>query len=250
MNVVYPIVVISGGSSGIGESIIQKFTDNNYFVYNLDIKDNTMLAKKKNYKWLNINVSENEQVKFAIEVIILEKSCINVVIANAGKHLSANIESTTNEQLYELLNLNLLGAYWLIKHTLPYMKNTGGSIITIGSDQCSIAKANSAVYGMTKAALAHLTKSSALDYAKFNIRVNCICAGTIDTLLYRDAIMKYSQHSGIELSTIEQNEANQQPIGRIGVASEVAELAYFLSQHNVSFITGALIPIDGGYTAR
>ena len=224
-----PIVVISGGSSGIGESIVQKFLANDYYLYNLDIKDNIHFATNKNYKWLNIDVSKDEQVKSAIEAIVLEKSCINVVIPNAGKHLSANIESTTNEQLYEILNLNLLGAYWLIKYTLPYMKDVGGSIITIGSDQCSIAKENSAVYGMTKAALAHLTKSSALDYAKFNIRVNCIGAGTIDTPLYRDAIMKYSQHSGIELSTIEQNEGNEQPIGRIGYANEVAELAYFLA---------------------
>ncbi len=240
-------VVISGGSSGIGEAIIHKFLAHDYIVYNLDIKDNGKLAIHQNYKYIQTDASKDEEVQSAINLIVSKHSFIDIVIANAGKHLSANIETTTNEQLYEILNLNLLGAYWLIKHTIPHMKTNGGSIITIGSDQSSIAKENSVVYGMTKSALAHLTKSTALDYAKFNIRANCIGVGTINTPLYQAAIKKYSQRSGIALETIEQNEATEQPIGRIGYASEVAELAYFLAQDNVSYITGALIPIDGGY---
>jgi NAD(P)-dependent dehydrogenase (short-subunit alcohol dehydrogenase family) len=130
------------------------------------------------------------------------------------------------------------------------MKNNGGSIITIGSDQSTISKYNSAVYGMTKAALLSLTRSTALDYAKYNIRANCIGAGTIDTPLYRSAIQRYSEHSGIQLEDIEQDEAKEQPLGRVGLATEVAALAYFLSQDEVSYITGALIPIDGGYIAK
>jgi len=244
------ILIVSGGSSGIGESIVHKFLLNNYLVYNLDIKNNTELSNKQNYRWINVDVSNNEQVSTAVNSITETHDFIDVVIPNAGLHLSGNIETTTDEQLYRLLNLNLLGAYWLIKYTIPYMKRKGGAIITIGSDQSSIAKENSAVYGMTKAALAHLTKSTALDYAKFNIRANCIGAGTIDTPLYRKAIYDYSQRSGIPLDKIERDEAITQPIGRIGYSTEVAELAYFLAQENVSYITGAVIPIDGGYISR
>ena len=243
-------VVISGGSSGIGESITQKFITNGYYVYNLDIVDNIESSTNKNYKWLKIDVSKEEQVRMAIESIVLDTSHINILIANAGKHLSANIENTTSEQLQELMNLNLFGSYWLIKYAISYMKDYGGSIITIGSDQCSIAKENSAVYGMTKAALNHLTKSTALDYAKFNIRVNCIGAGTVDTPLYQNAIKKYSQSSGVELQKIKDNESKEQPLGRIGSPNEIAELVYFLTQDGASYITGALIPIDGGYIAR
>ncbi len=244
------VVVISGGSSGIGESIVNKFLSNNYFVYNLDIKDNLRFQKLINYKYLCTDVSLENKVKETVTLIINESRVIDILILNAGKHLSANIENTTTDDLYELLNLNLLSAYWLIQNTIACMKQNGGSIITIGSDQSSVAKTNSTVYGMTKAALFHLTKSTALDYAKFNIRANCLGVGTIDTPLYRDAISKYSERSGIDLNLIEQNEAQEQPIGRVGQASEVAELVYFLCQDNVSYITGALIPIDGGYIAR
>ncbi|MCP4476432.1 MAG: SDR family oxidoreductase [Gammaproteobacteria bacterium] len=92
--------------------------------------------------------------------------------------------------------------------------------------------------------------SIALDYAKYHIRANCIGAGTIDTPLYRRAINNYSEKSGIPLETIEKEEANEQPVGRVGTPAEVAELAFFLAKDEVDFITGALLPIDGGYTTK
>lgn len=241
-------LVISGGSSGIGEAIIQKFLANNYVVYNLDIKSNLNFTSYPNYNYINCNVANEESINQAMAQINLP--AIDIIIANAGKHLSANIEDTTSEQLYELLNLNLLGAYWLIQKSLPFMKQYGGSIITIGSDQSSIAKNNSAVYGMSKAALAHLTKSTALDYAKYNIRANCIGVGTVDTPLYQEAMIKYANKCGRDINELHHEEDICQPIGRIGQASEVAELAFFLAQDSIGYLTGALIPLDGGYTTR
>lgn len=243
------IVVVSGGSSGIGDACVNKFLQNKYFVYNLDIAQSDV--SHENYRYIKTDVRNSNEIKQSINKIILESKKVDTLIISAGKHLSATIETTNDEQLMELINLNMLGAFWLIQATIPYMKSQKtGTIVTIGSDQSTVAKNNSPVYGMTKSALASLTKSTALDYAKFNIRANCIGAGTIDTPLYRTAITKYSEKSGIPLAEIEQEEALLQPIGRIGKSEEVAELAYFLAQDNVSFITGALIPIDGGYIAR
>jgi len=243
-------LVISGGSSGIGEACINKFLANGYIIYNLDIVDNPGFTQITRYNYLATDVCSESAVKSALDTLSRLAVNIGVLIISAGKHLSAKIEDTSTEMLEQILNLNLLGAWWLIKYSLPLMKNNGGSIVTIGSDQSSIAKTNSAAYGMTKAALAHLTKSTALDYAKYNIRANCIGAGTIDTPLYRQAIASYAQTSGIALEQIEAEEAACQPLNRIGNASEVAELAYILSQDSLAYITGTLIPLDGGYIAR
>lgn len=242
-------LIITGGSSGIGAAIVDKFLKNNYLVHNLDLKDNPIFQINSNYVHHQIDITNNTKLENII-VAISKDNQISTVIANAGKHLSANIENTTDDELHTLLNLNLLSAYYLIKYTVPHMKKNGGSIITIGSDQSLIAKNNSTVYGMTKTALASLTKSIALDYAKHNIRANCIAAGTIDTPLYQEAIKRYSDKSGISLTEIEKSEAREQPIGRIGMPSEVAELAFFLSQDNVKYLTGTVIPIDGGYTTK
>lgn len=245
------IIVVSGGSSGIGKACIEKFLNENNYVYNLDIVENAELSTNANYKYIHTDVKNQDNIKQAISQILNESNTIDVLITSAGKHLSVNIENTTDEQLMDILYLNLLGSYWLIQASIPIMKkNKKGKIITIGSDQCSIAKRNSTVYGMTKAALLSLTKSTALDYAKDNIRVNCIGAGTIDTPLYRNAINSYSQKSGIPLNVIEEEEANEQPVGRVGRPEEVADLAYFLASDKSNFITGALLPIDGGYIAK
>lgn len=243
-------LLISGGASGIGAACSEKFLQNNYRVYNLDINDNPILQKYPAYRYLKTNVCNNDEVTLALEDIISREATINTVIISAGKHLSASIEATDDDSLMDIVNLNLLGAWRVIKHSLPLMKKKGGSIITIGSDQSTVAKPNSAAYGMTKAALAQLTKSIAIDYAKYNIRANCLGVGTIDTPLYRKAIENYSLKSGISLGAIEKEEADCQPLGRIGLPQEVAELAFALSLDNLAYVTGALIPIDGGYTAR
>lgn len=245
------IVIVSGGSSGIGKACVEKFLKENYFVYNFDIVNNNDFELYGNYKWYMTDVSNHLSIKESVSKVIKKHKFINILIVSAGKHLSANIENTSNDQLMELININILGAFWLIKAVITSMKeNKKGKIITIGSDQCSIVKYNSTVYGITKTALLSLTKSIALDYAKYNIRANCIGAGTIDTPLYRNAINKYAEKSGLNLEDIEIAEAREQPIGRIGMPEEIANLAYFLAQDLTDFITGALIPIDGGYIAK
>lgn len=246
---VIKIAVISGGSSGIGRACIDKLISGNYFVYNLDIKDIQTTYDSQLYKWINADVSKQEQISQAVNQIINKNQKIDLLVVSAGLHLSANIENTNDNDLINVVNINLFGAFWLIKAVIPHMKqNNYGNIVTIGSDQSSIVKPNSTVYGMTKAALASLSKSVALDYAKYNIRVNCIAAGTIDTPLYRKAIENYANKTGISLEQIEMEEANQQPLGRIGKPEEIANLVYFIAEDTAGFMTGAVIPIDGGYT--
>lgn len=245
------VVVISGGTTGIGLACGYKFLENGCFVYNLDIVEPNIDELYNNYKWIKTDVTERFAIENAIKIIRNQHKKIDIIIISAGKHLSANIENTSDKQLNDILNLNLKGAFWLVQEIIPHMKKEKyGVIITIGSDQSSVAKRNSTIYGMTKSALLSLTKSIALDYAKYNIRANCIGAGTVDTPLYQNAITEYANKSGISINQVNSEEANSQPIGRIGKPEEIAKLAYFLCQDIASYITGAIIPIDGGYTTQ
>lgn len=243
------VAVVTGGSFGIGAAIVKKFLTQNYHVFNLDIAE--PIQKHEHENFIACDIKSIAQINSAVEKIISMTNRVDVVISNAGKHLSATIENTSEEMFDEINNLNFKGAFFLLAAIIPIMKKQHeGAIVLIGSDQCFVGKPNSAIYGATKAALGQLTKSIAIDYANFNIRANCVCAGTIDTPLYQNAIINYSKKSGKNLAEIEKAEAKEQLLNRIGQPEEVADLVFFLASDQAKFITGGLFPIDGGYTAR
>ncbi len=242
------VCVITGGSSGIGLSIVQLFLTNNYRVFNLDLSPTPLTDEA--CEFLPCDVSNVMQVNQVITEIAVKHN-IDVLISNAGIHFSANIENTSEADLDKVFNINVKGAYAAIKAVLPNMKaNKNGAIILMSSDQALIAKHNSFAYNLSKTALASMAKTTALDYANFNIRANAVCPGTIETPLYHQAINNYVKNSGADKDQVHQEEASLQPLNRLGQPEEVAELVLFLASDKAKFITGSLQVIDGGYTAQ
>ena len=120
----------------------------------------------------------------------------------------------------------------------------------MGSDQSFVGKGSSSAYGMTKGAVAQLTKSTAIDYAPYQIRVNCICPGTIDTPLLERAVDRYVALSGEDRDKVMTDLNRIQPAGRIGKPEEIAKAVAFLLSDDSSFVTGALLSADGGYVCQ
>jgi NAD(P)-dependent dehydrogenase (short-subunit alcohol dehydrogenase family) len=238
------VCIITGGSSGIGLSIVKLFVENNYRVFNLDLSPSI----EGDYR--QCDVTNISQVTDIINDIAKQHT-IDVLISNAGIHFSATIENTTEEDLDKVFNINVKGAYAAIKAVLPSMKaKNNGAILLMASDQALIAKHNSFAYNLSKSALASMAKTTALDYAAYNIRANAVCPGTIETPLYHKAIDKYCEKSGADKSEVHRDEEKLQPLQRLGQPEEVAELVLFLASDRAKFITGSLQVIDGGYTAQ
>ncbi|WDE00391.1 SDR family NAD(P)-dependent oxidoreductase [Thalassomonas actiniarum] len=238
------VCIITGGSSGIGLSIVKKFLTQGYRVFNLD------LTPSSEGEFRRCDITRVQEVNRIIAEIAREHA-IDVLVSNAGIHYSATIEDTPEEDLDKVFNINVKGAYAAIKAVLPNMKaNKGGAIILISSDQALIAKQNSFAYNLSKASLASIAKTTALDYARYNIRANAVCPGTIETPLYHKAIDNYCRRSGADKSQVHKEEAELQPLGRLGQPEEVAELVLFLASDKAGFITGSLQVIDGGYTTQ
>ncbi|KZN53149.1 oxidoreductase [Pseudoalteromonas luteoviolacea CPMOR-2] len=240
-----PVAIITGGSFGIGKAIVEKLLNQDYRVFNLDINPSDL------GEYHYCDVSHVAQVKEVIQNIVSETGRVDVLVSNAGKHLSATIENTDEATLDALFALNVKGAYAAVQAVLPAMtQQQDGKIVLISSDQAHVGKPNSFAYNLTKHALASMAKTTALDYAAHNIRANAVCPGTIETPLFHNAIDNYCEKSGADKDLIVAEEAALQPLGRLGQPREVAALVAFLISDDAAFITGSLQTIDGGYTAR
>lgn len=239
------VAIVTGGSAGIGLAIVNTFMKQGYAVHNLDLTAGEL------GHFHPCDVANTEQVNQAISDVVAKHGRIDALICNAGIHHSASIENTSEQELDRVFAINVKGAFYAIQATLPTMKaQQSGAIVIIASDQAIVAKHNSFAYNLSKHALASIAKTTALDYARFNIRANALCPGTIETPLYHKAIDNYCQRSGADKQVIHQEEASLQPLGRLGQPQDVANFAYFLASDEASFITGSLHTIDGGYTAQ
>ncbi len=239
------VALVTGGSAGIGLAIVERFIEEGYVVYNADRQESP-----KGH-WLACDVTNATAVRRAVNTLLDNEGQVDALVCNAGVHYSSTIENTEEADLDRVLDINVKGAYHAIRACLPAMKVAeNGSIVLLGSDQCTVAKPNSFAYNLSKHAIASMAKTTAIDYAKYNIRANAVCAGTTETPLYHNAINAYCARSGADKAEIHKEEGKLQPLGRIAQPEEIAHLVVFLASDKASFITGSLHAADGGYTAQ
>ena len=197
------------------------------------------------------DVRDYEQVRQCVRNVIEREGRIDLLFVAVGVHLFAKIENTSIEDFERVLSINLKGPFYVLKEVLPVMRyQQYGNVVIMGSDQVFVGKGFSTVYGMSKAALGQLTKSSAIDYAPYNVRVNCICPGTIDTPMLEYTAERFHQESGLSIEEIHEMWRTDQPIQRLGTPEEISRAVLFLLSDDCPFMTGALVSADGGYTAR
>ncbi|MEN9962985.1 MAG: hypothetical protein RL582_80, partial [Bacteroidota bacterium] len=241
------IAVITGASSGIGKATMHKLLEKDAVVYNLDLFN----EDSNDEFYINCDVSDYNSVKESVKKIYNKHGRIDLLFANAGIHKVGNIEETSINDFEKVLSVNLKGVFYVLKEILPIMKAQGkGNIVLMGSDQSIVGKGKSAVYGLTKGAIGQLTKSTAIDYAEYNIRVNCVCPGTIETPLLNNAVDGFSSMTNIDKGAIIESLKNAQPINRIAQPYEIANMVCFLLSDDSSFMTGSLCSVDGGYTCQ
>lgn len=216
-------IFITGASRGIGLSIATLFLEKGYSV----------IVPTRN----ELDLSSITSVR---NYISLHSNDIDVLINNAGINPLQGILEITYENYMEIFQTNLFSALELIKWCVPYwQKKRSGHVINISSIWGSVSKPKRLLYGATKSALNNITKNLALELGEYNVLVNAIAPGFINTELTR------LNNSSAELEKIKA----QIPLKRLADPVEVAKLAFFLGNQN-SFITGQTIHIDGGYTCQ
>lgn len=240
MNYHHKTVVITGAAKGIGSSCAKVFLDAGANVALLDIDFIIPLTDEKSLS-IVCDVSDEEQVKTAMEKIQSHFGSIDYLVNNAGIQRYGSVTETTSSEWDLVMNTNLKSFFLCSKYAIPHMlKNNKGVVINISSVQAFVSQQNVSAYTTAKTAILGLTRSIAVDYAP-NIRCVAVCPGTIDTPMLRDAIALSPDPASVLDECIDMHLTK-----RIGTPEEVAELVKYLCDDKSSFITGQAFRIDGG----
>ena len=233
-------VFITGGSRGIGASAVFEFARRGYnvaFTY-LNSKENAeKIAKSTGACAILCDISNSEDVNNAIKIATEAYGKIDILINNAGISEFALFTDITDEMWRKMIDTNLSSAFYASRAVLPQMINRkSGVIINVSSMWGQVGAACETHYSVSKAGMIGLTKALAKEVGPSNIRVNCVCPGTIDTEM------------NAHLSS-EDKECliNDTPLGKIGKCEDVVNSLIFLSEDSSAFITGQVLGVNGGF---
>ena len=243
------VAIVTGGGSGIGAATALLFAAEGAQVVVADIRLDaahattaTITVSGGTAVAVHADVTQADDVQAMIQTAVHTYGGLDILFNNAGIGVQGNAVELTEEMWDRVIALNLSGVFLGCKYAIPEMiKRGGGSIINTASIMGLVGGSLSAVYPATKGGVVLLTKNAALDYAQYNIRVNCVCPGHIETPLLQRLLDNPTQREQL---------LRQYPMGRLGQAREIAQGVLFLASDEASFVTGSALVLDGGYTAR
>lgn len=232
--------LVTAAGQGIGKATAELFSGEGAEVIATDINE-AALQNLAGCGTRRLDVSD----KAAIEGLAAELGAVDILFNCAGYVANGPILECAEDDWDFSFGLNVKSMYRMIKAFLPAMLAAGGgSIINMSSVVSALTAApNRFVYGATKAAVIGMTRSVALDYVKQGIRCNAICPGTVDTPSLQERLNVFD-----DPAQARKDFENRQPMGRLGSADEIANLALYLASDESSYTTGAVIPVDGGWS--
>jgi NAD(P)-dependent dehydrogenase (short-subunit alcohol dehydrogenase family) len=248
------VALVTGGASGIGLATAERLSDEGAVVVIADLDGAAAEAAAAELRrrggradGRRCDVIRTEDVRELVAWLLREYGRLDVLFNNAGIFEPGEVHEVDEEAWDRQLGVNLRAVYLVARHVVPAMlAQGGGAIVNNASVAALVGDHAAAAYCASKGGVALLTKQMALDYAGRGIRVNAICCGEIDTPLF----VRESYQIGMTPDSYREllNEAH--PIGRIGLPSEAAAAVAFLASDDASFVTGVLLPVDGGYAAQ
>ena len=251
------VALITGGARGIGASSARLFAHQGYAVAVFDVlEEGRALCDEINAAggeslFFHCDVSSEAEVKEQVAQVHSRYGRIDVLVSNAGVVLVKPLDEITWEEYQKVVNTNLGGTFLLCKHVLPIMKQQrSGSIVNMASVSGHVGQIDHVLYGATKGAIIALTRALAWEVAPYNIRVNSISPGSVDTAMLRGDIAIESSRTGLPFDQVKARREAEQALKRWADPAEIAAPIYFLASEAATFITGTDLLVDCGWVAK
>jgi NAD(P)-dependent dehydrogenase (short-subunit alcohol dehydrogenase family) len=248
------VAIITGGAMGIGEATCIRFAEEGAAVVVADINETAgqetvqqITSAGGRALYVKTDVSNEESIRAMVVATVAAFGKIDILVNNAAIFVLRGIEATA-EEWRQILDVNVIGTSLVTKHVVPEIRKAGGgAIVNLGSISSFIAQPQFMTYNTTKAALVSMTQCMALDLAVDKIRVNAICPGTVWTRI----VEKLAFEKGLTRQTADTDPTwgGASMLKRVAEPREIANAILFLASDEASYVTGASLLVDGGYTA-
>ncbi|HEX9199562.1 MAG TPA: SDR family oxidoreductase [Acidobacteriaceae bacterium] len=238
------IALVTGGASGIGAATCRELAraGAEVIVADLNLEAAKGLAGElPGARALQMDVTQASSIGDAMDRI----PALDILVNNAGIGLVGDLASTSEEDFERVMRVNVHSIYLVTRAMLPMLLMSRGSIVNIGSVAGQVGVKQRFAYCASKGAVAAMTRQIAVDYPK-ELRCNCIAPGTVQTPFVEGYLDKYHAH---EKEKVREELRQRQPIGRLGTPEDIAGLVRYLCSKEAEFVQGAVIAIDGGWTA-
>ena len=248
MNVKDKVVCVTGGAGGLGSAMVKKLAENGAIVWILDLREDAALQKAEEFTaqgmrvfGIGMNVAKEEDWKRSVDTIVEKCGRLDVVVNLAAINIRNSVETMTIEEWVKMMEVNTGSVFLSAKYAIPVMRAQGGGCFINISSICGLVGHlfTTEAYTASKGAVTLLTKAIASRYGHENIRANSIHPSTIDTPFVA-AVMNDPVKKKQRLEEV--------PLGRFGVADDVANAVLYLASEEASFINGAALTVDGGMT--